>query len=144
MIHLLLLLVSSFSWADTENADWQRAQVQLRMGSVYDCAFMEREAYATLDSLGARDVRTSCGNDRYLWIEFESLRKRVDGGVLGEWRSFQWTRFIQDPRLCVLTADVMDAILRKIEKRGLSSGVFCQSGGGSLMYVFEALLPENK
>jgi hypothetical protein len=89
-------------------------------------------------------VRTSCGNDRYLWIEFESLRKRVDGGVLGEWRSFQWTRFIQDPRLCVLTADVMDAILRKIEKRGLSSGVFCQSGGGSLMYVFEALLPENK
>ena len=67
-----------------------------------------------------------------------------DGGVLGEWRSFQWTRFIQDPRLCVLTADVMDAILRKIEKRGLSSGVFCQSGGGSLMYVFEALLPENK
>ncbi len=143
MITLLLLFVSSLSWSETESAHWERAQVQVRMGSVYDCAWMEREAYATLDSLGARNTRTYCGNDRTLWIEFESLRKNAEGGVRGEWRKYQWTRFIQDTRLCVLTADVMDAILRKIEKRGLSSGVYCQSGGGSLMYVFEALLPEG-
>ncbi|MGE0616204.1 MAG: hypothetical protein AB7P04_11240 [Bacteriovoracia bacterium] len=107
-----------------------------------ECQTLFYIARDVMSAIRAKNFTFMC--DRFgANIRFESLQSQPtaeEKEVTVDWRAIQFTHFEQNVMVCNLVADVWDAVLAKVVVRNLSSGVFCGSGNGSVIYKFDTLI----
>ncbi len=144
----LSCLWSLVSLADENNNPilgyWKSHQFHLTSEFGQGCPSIYDAADSILPSVEAKSINVVCTSYHGADLSFSSLVATPpsphDQPVQAFWQSIRLTLF-RDSSRCTETAERIDWLLDQLTIRNIQSYVFCDSGGGSLSYQFEALVP---